>query len=223
MRIFYLVLLASLVNTALAESPPPRAAPGTLAACLPYQAAMTRSARSIFGPGAPIATLVGQLHQESGCRDSVGSWVGAQGLAQFMPGTASDMAKWYPRDCAPANPLSAAWALKCRDRYMKRLMSNITAATESDLWAMTLSAYNGGLGWLYRDKRRCLNSVMLYDRECSASLWWWNVELTPDPRRADWAVRENRHYPYRIICELSPRYESSGWGRAIACGKGESP
>ena len=75
-----------------------------------HRSEMVRSAYRIHGPGAPVATLAGQIHQESGWRADARSWVGAQGLAQFMPATAADMARLHPADCAPANPYSPKWA-----------------------------------------------------------------------------------------------------------------
>src|SRR5512134_663298 len=61
---------------------------------------MIRSARQTFGPEAPTATLAAQIHQESRWRADAKSWVGAQGLAQFMPTTAEYMADIFPGECA---------------------------------------------------------------------------------------------------------------------------
>jgi len=125
-------------------------------ACEQYQTLITRSALQTFGPDAPVATLAAQLHLESACREAVSSHVGAQGMAQFMPATAADMARLHPQDCAPAAPFSARWAVACRDRYMRGLLEQYSdAATESDQWAFALSAYNGGAGWVRRDRLAC--------------------------------------------------------------------
>lgn len=189
--------------------------------CGQYQALIKRSAFRTFGPDAPVATLTAQLHQESACNPNARSRAGAQGLSQFMPATAADMAARHADVCSPAQPFSAQWAITCRDRYMRDLLRQYSgnSATESDAWAFALSAYNGGAGWVARDKLVCTHSPPLTCPVCDASRWWGNVEVSADPRRSAANVRENKHYPRRIICELSPRYEAAGWGRAITCGE----
>lgn len=179
--------------------------------CGQYQALIKRSAFRTFGPSAPVATLVAQLHQESACRPNVSSRAGAQGLSQFMPATAADMAKNHPDVCSPANPFSAAWAIQCRDRYMRDLLRQVDgASSEADQWAFALSAYNGGLGWVRRDQAVCRHT-----HGCDPLVYWNSVENVYDKRRSPANIRENRHYPVRIMCELSPRYLS--WGRMIEC------
>lgn len=74
---------------------------GLLSACQPafatdriptaaeqYRRTLVRSAHAEWGLSAPIATFAAQVHQESRWRADARSPVGAQGLAQFMPGTA---------------------------------------------------------------------------------------------------------------------------------------
>lgn len=188
--------------------------------CEQYRAAITRSAYRTFGPSAPVALLAAQIHQESGCREAARSRVGALGLTQFMPATAADMALRHPDVCAPANPFSADWAIRCRDRYMSDLLRQFRGGDrEADDWGMALSAYNGGAGWVNRDQRMCRANVpLLFPCEpCNPTRWWGNIELTPDPRRARWAVKENRGYPHRIMCVIAPRYIAQGWGRGVEC------
>lgn len=206
---FLLLILLGRCATADAQVP---------SAAYLHRDAMLESAWETFGLGAPTATLAGQIHLESAWDPDAQSWVGAQGLAQFMPATARDMARLHPAACAPANPFDPGWAMRCRDRYMASLLRAVRdAATESDRWAMALSAYNGGLGWVRRDQASCLEAPPVCDQWCDPLRWWGFVELTPDPRRAAWAVRENRGYPRRIVCQLGPRYAAAGWGRAVAC------
>lgn len=54
-----------------------------------YQRELTRVVQQEWGLGGPVALHAAQIHQESGWRAGVDSRVGAQGLAQFMPGTSS--------------------------------------------------------------------------------------------------------------------------------------
>lgn len=190
----------------------------TLQACGQYRALITRSAYRTFGPDAPVSTLVAQLHQESACKPDARSYAGAQGLAQFMPKTAEDMARKYPEECAPANPFSVRWAIGCRDRYMRSLLRAYANTEEAEQWAFGLSAYNGGGTWVTRDRDVCRHKD-----GCDVLKWWGNVELTPDHRRKPAAIKENRGYPFRILCQLTPRYVAEGWGRGITCNSKELP
>lgn len=54
-----------------------------------YQRELTRNARAVWGLNAPVSTFAAQIHQESQWNARARSPVGAQGLAQFMPATAS--------------------------------------------------------------------------------------------------------------------------------------
>lgn len=190
------------------------AASHALAAGIPhaahsYRADLTRQARLVWGMDAPLAMLAAQVHQESAWNPSAISKVGAKGLAQFMPATA----KWIPAidsqliNPAPTNP---KWALRALARYDHWLYSRLKADTNCDRWAMTLSAYNGGLGWVLRDKRAANAAGK------SRWLWWDNVELFNAGRSAA-AFKENRHYPQRILHTLTPRYVVAGWGQGVRC------
>ena len=187
--------------------------------CRAYQRQITAEAHTVFGLSAPVATLAAQIHQESGCRATAISPVGAQGLAQFMPATAKDMARLYPTQLGPADPTNPQWAIKAQARYMRDLTRATPGRTECDTWAFGLAAYNGGLGWVRRDQAACRGVAISDDRcaPCSADRWFGNVELTPDPRRAPANVRENRGYPIRILLTLTPRYVSAGYGRGVTC------
>ena len=173
-----------------------------------YRYDMTRSAWRILGPGAPIATLAAQIHQESAWRKDVTSRVGAGGLAQFMPATAEDMAKRYPQDCAPANPFNPKWAFACRDRYMRGLLASVRndRTTECDEWAFGLRAYNGGLGWIKRDRR------MTFDMLENGDDWTTVANYNAGRRNSNYV--ENREYPIYIF-KKENRYDS--WGRMLNC------
>ncbi len=175
-----------------------------------YQKLLEREAVSRFGLAAPVALLAAQLHQESHWRTDARSPY-AQGLAQFTPGTAD----WIPGVCpeigAP-NVWDARWSIRAQACYMRWLRDRIAAATPCDQWAMALSAYNGGLGWLKRDRR--LASATGAD----SAIWFNNVEL--HTKRAAWAFKENREYPRRILLTLEPVYLAAGWPGRATCEPG---
>lgn len=153
---------------------------------------------------APIADFAAQLHQESGWNPRAVSPVGAQGLAQFMPATADWFSGIVP-ELRANQPFNPAWAIRALTGYDRWLWTRISASNDCERMAMTLSSYNGGLGWLQRDKQRAKIAGKDILR------WFGHVETVNAGRSAaNW--RENRHYPDRILHQLAPRYLS--WGRA---------
>jgi membrane-bound lytic murein transglycosylase MltF len=175
-----------------------------------YRDELARSAFRVFGPRAPIADLAAQIHQESNWRNKARSAAGALGLAQFMPLTAELMAKSYDV-CRPANPFSATWAFRCRDLYMRDQLAAIKPMvrpklSECDSWAFAFRAYNGGRGWLTKDRR------MAYLNGADPDDW---LEVQPfNSGRTLAAWRENTQYPPKIFT-LAKLYEQEGWGRRI--------
>jgi len=77
-------------------------------------------------------TFVRQIQQESGFNPNAGSPAGAEGIAQFMPGTAASMG---------INPYDPSQALG----GAARLMASLSAQFGGD-YAKALAAYNAGAG-----------------------------------------------------------------------------
>ncbi|WP_211232654.1 transglycosylase SLT domain-containing protein [Marinobacterium litorale] len=172
-----------------------------------YRQELTRQARLVWGLDAPLAVMAAQVHQESYWNPKAISPVGAEGLGQFMPRTAEWMPDIDPVLAQPV-PFNPRWSLRALARYDRWLHSRLKADTNCDRWAMTLSAYNGGLGWVLRDK------ALAVENGHSRWLWWDNVERYNAGRSAA-NFRENRHYPRRILHELTPRYAAAGWGEGV--------
>lgn len=171
-----------------------------------YRRELVGAARAAWGMGAPVATFAAQVHQESAWRPDARSRY-ASGLAQFTPDTADWISDAYARELGANQPLNPAWALRALVRYDLHLWDRIRAVSDCDRMAMTLSAYNGGLGWLQRDQRFAESAG--YD----PARWWRNVEWYT--QRANWAREENRNYPQRILVQLQPRYTT--WGSGTPC------
>lgn len=194
-----LLLVLALMWTAATK-----AAPSIPVQALQYRSQLIREARVQWGLSAPSATFGAQIQQESNWNSADVSPVGAQGLAQFMPSTA----RWLPSvapDTGEPLPFNPGWAIRALITYDRWLWQRIHAATNCDRMAMTLSAYNGGLGWLNRDTR--LAPTQGRDH----TLWWEHVE-TVNAGRSSASIRENRHYPRRILRTLEPVYTAAGWG-----------
>lgn len=175
-----------------------------------YKRDLVRVAHTHWGLNAPVSLFAGQIHQESAWRTNAQSRY-ADGLAQFTPKTAEWITSIYPKALGDnAAPFSPHWALTAMVLYDRRLYGAVDAATACDRWAFALSAYNGGLGWVYRDKRLCDDA-----EGCDGNRWWDNVEHHTN--RADWAQHENRDYPRRILYRHEPMYRRAGWPGAPVC------
>jgi hypothetical protein len=86
----------------------------------------------------PPAFLTRLIFQESSFRAGVTSFAGAQGVAQFMPGTARERGLADPFDPEQAVPKAAHFLAELRDRFGN--------------WGLAAAAYNGGpnrvAGWI---------------------------------------------------------------------------
>ena len=176
-----------------------------------FERSLIREARLKWGLGAPVAVLGGQIEQESHWSPSICSAY-ACGLAQFTPQTAKWISGAYPglRENQPFNP---SWAIRALVFYDYDLAAAVPRGQPCEWLAFTLSAYNGGPGWIKRDQELCREA-----ENCDPDLWWGNVELyTP---RSKAAARENRGYPRRIMLQLQHHYAS--WGGEVSCKGGPS-
>lgn len=174
-----------------------------------YRRDLVRNVRLVWGIDAPVATFAGQVHQESGWRhDARSAYAG--GLAQFTPDTADWIGGIFP-DLAERQPFNPAWALRALARYDRWLWDKMPGASACDRMAFVLSGYNGGAGWTNRDIRAARSAGAAPDR------WWGGVERF-NAGRADWAFRENRDYPRRILMRWEPLYLRTGWGLGVCHG-----
>ena len=172
-----------------------------------YQRDLTRNARAVWGLTAPIALFAAQIHQESRWRPNAKSPY-AGGLAQFTPDTAQWIAGVYASTLGDAQPFNPAWALRALVTYDLHLWRRTSGATACDRWAFTLAGYNGGPGWITRDKR------LAKQRGADPERWFGHVEKH-NAGRAGHFFAENRGYPVRILLVLQPLY--AGWGHAVNC------
>ena len=172
-----------------------------------HKATLTRAARAYWGLDAPVSVFAAQVHTESWWRNNTVSHVGAQGLAQFMPATARWLPSVMPETGKPA-PFNPAWSLKALCAYDKWLWSKVHGATDFECMAFTLSAYNGGLGWVNRDKAKA--------KKLGKDDWrWFDHVENVNAGRSKAAFAENRQYPRRILKERQQAYVRAGWGPGI--------
>lgn len=170
-----------------------------------HKANLTRIAHAEWGLDAPVASFAAQIQQESGWNPQAVSRVGAQGMAQFMPATAQwwcSKNKLSAIDCQPSNPV---WAMRSLVQYDRWLYQRIQALNHCHRMAYALSAYNGGLGWVYRDQQHA-SGLGLDPRR------YFSVVERVNAGRSAANFTENRDYPRRILFKYEPRYAS--WGQA---------
>ena len=176
------------------------------AAMLRYRSEIIRASRVEAGLDAPVATFAGQVEQESGGNPEARSPVGALGLAQFMPATARDLGRTRP-DLGPAVPTNPGWALRAMVAYDLAQLRRITANTECDRWIMALLAYNGGLGWVWRDQAKA--------KAQGLDPGSWAVVARINAGRAAAAKAENARYGPAIVYRRQPKYLV--WGPGVMC------
>lgn len=199
MRMLIIALLLSSCSPAFADSIPTDARR--------WQRDLTHFAQQAYGLQAPVSTLAAMIHQESRWRPNAISPAGAQGLAQFMPSTASWMPSVYP-GLSSADPFDPRWSMRAMVLYTHWLHKRISAADTCEQWAFVLSAYNGGIGWIARDQKLARAAGDDPQR------WFGHVERHNAGRSAA-NHRENRHYPAAILLTWSPLYYRAGWGPAV--------
>lgn len=175
-----------------------------------YRATLTRAAHATWGMDAPVSVLAAQIHTESGWNSEARSPVGAQGLAQFMPSTAAWLPEVAPETGKPA-PFNPGWSLRALCIYDRWLWERNSGANDYERMAFTLSAYNGGQGWVNRDKK------LARQRGLDAARWFGGVE-TVNAGRSAAAFRENRNYPRLILQKRQYAYIRAGWGPGIEDG-----
>ena len=169
-----------------------------------YRALLVRTAHAVWGLDAPVAVLAAQIHQESAWNAQAISRVGAQGLAQFMPATATWIAGVDPA-LAARQPFSPAWALRALVTYDRWLYERTPAryAPKDRMW-VALRGYNGGLGHWQAEAAAsgaARPTRVQVDAACGRA------------KRAPVHCRENLDYPHRILVVIQPRY--AAWGPGL--------
>lgn len=177
-----------------------------------YRLQLEREVAAQFGIDAPTARIAAQIHQESGFRPTAQSPY-AIGLSQFTWSTA----KWLPSVCPEVgepDPWDPNWSLRaiaCYDAWLYRRVRAIPAGLQVDectRWAFTLRAYNGGEGWLQRERMKA------WQAGDNPNDW---IAVARYRVRAPWAHKENIGYPRRIQLVLEPLYLRAGWPGQAVC------
>jgi len=190
--------------------PPPAPAPATGHAAPPspgiprpalaYRDNFIRIWRFYFALAESPTIGFAQVHQESRWKPTAQSKY-ASGIAQFTPATAADYAPLLPaavRAQCPSKagcPTDPNWALNALSLYDYNLhRRHAWAETPDDRWRLALAAYNGGAGWIIRERVRANNSAR------------WADIVNACMRKAEFC-KENREYPVVILEKWLPLYQ----------------
>ena len=130
-----------------------------------------------------------------------------------MPSTAAWLPSVAPETGTPA-PFSPAWSLRACVTYDKWLYDRLRPMRAASLavcerMAFTLSGYNGGIGWVGKDRALAARTGRNPDR------WFGNVEDVNAGRNKS-AIRENRRY-VTLIFQRQSAYVAAGWGPGVNC------
>lgn len=172
-----------------------------------YRWKLEREVSSRFDDLTPVARIAAQVHAESRWRADARSAY-AQGMAQFTQATA----QWLHNVCpqlGAADPWDPNWSVRAVVCYDAWLHAQVDGGSACDRWAFTLSAYNGGLGWVTRDQR------LAQAQGADPLRWFEHVDAYSS--RAQWAIEENRNYVRKILRVYEPAYIAAGWPGEAVC------
>ena len=195
----------------LRAAPHPKLVKRMTTAAFPHRRQIIREAHYRFGL-MPTAVFFAQIFQESGFAANASSRVGAQGLAQFMTGTARAMQRNYDSQLAEfcsergGCPLDAKWAIRAMILLDKENFRARRFARGDEQLAFMLADYNGGLTWLNTERDYCAQT-----RSCDPDVYFNGVALAcgksaSGPTRALGHCRENTGYAEKILYEWRPVY-----------------
>ena len=171
----------------------------TVNRCLKYKRQVIREARVFIGNDAPYWYFMGQIEQESRCREGVTAFDGGQGLGQFMPSTAEWIhGKEEALQEFPMNPYDPRWNIRALILYDRHLYQ--TGRCEG--WYFAFRSYNGGQGNLNKEIARAGGScdVTLIEKQCSRKKIKLKCGDILD------LCRVNIEYPY-LIFEKGEKYK----------------
>jgi len=145
--VLLIVLLGGGLAADAAVGAPVTVRPGAVPAA--YHPLILRAARTCPGITAPL--LAAQIEAESGWNPDAHSPVGAQGLAQFMPGTWTSEGLDGDGD-ALRDPFNPADAIASQASFMCTLLVAVSDDDQltGDPLNLALAAYNAGLGTVRR-------------------------------------------------------------------------
>ena len=167
------------------------------------QGMLIREAHFVFGLGAPINYLAGQITQESNWRPGITAWDNGRGLAQFMDPTAAWAAEQF-KDLGKPEPYNPLWAIRAMTRLDAYNVAHIYGDTACDSWGAALKGYNAGLGYVKRAQKQSKTPGR-----------WFGVTEQINAGQSAKNFEYSRQYPRWIIGKHAPKFAI--WGHSVDC------
>jgi len=174
-----------------------------------YRALLLREVHYYWTLEQDPAVFFAQVHQESGWDPAAQSRF-ATGLAQFTPGTAREVQHRFANallglcDTEAGCPLRPAWALRAMVLWDRHLYQQRVCVPEEERFAFMLADYNGGAGWINRERAYCQTTGW-----CHPDLYFHEVQRACGrsvPARSHAACQENTAYPGQVLRRWQPLY-----------------
>lgn len=152
-----------------------------------------------------VSLFAAQIHQESRWNPLAQSKY-ASGLSQFTPDTVNFISD-LDSQLAMRDPFNVSWSIRALVVYDKWLFGRVDYAIfPLERWALVLAGYNGGLGWIQRERKLIQNKAYWWFTE---NEWFENIERVCIRRQS--ACSENRSYPRKILFTWRSLYQESGF------------
>lgn len=120
-----------------------------------------RKAAGTYLPTVDWRLLKAQYYQESLLNPKAVSYVGASGIAQFMPATWRDVTGEMK---ITGSPFDASLAIPAGAYYMNKLRRGWSAKRpELDRHSLAMASYNAGFGNLLKSQRKCEGKTLYND------------------------------------------------------------
>ena len=185
-----LLLLVPSLSVAASDSP-----------CNKYRPLVQREMNLRFGYNASAPVFAGLLKQESSCNPwATNKADGGAGVCQL---TGANNIRWIAEQTGmPIDPYNPSQAIPACIWLLKFNYSKLQAKDDCNRMAMSLKAFNSGVGWVLKAQKLSLDPQT-----------WWGVTENINAGQSVMNFDYSRAYPHKIIEKHQLNFAS--WGRTL--------